>query len=125
MRTRISEIVSSIDFYNREGDSDSGSWDIKTEFITSPDMTLVEDDGVVDVIKEFFDYKGNTDDIILSNKTVAMRNEYVMTFEEYVRNNPNVHSNFQKRPPQDPDYDDRPRGWREDDLDDDFDDEEE
>lgn len=36
------------------------------------------------------------------------KHEYVLTFEEFHKGNPNIHSNFQKFPPQDPDYDDRP-----------------
>ena len=37
------------------------------------------------------------------------KHEYVLTFEEFHKGNPNIHSNFQKFPPQDPDYDDRPK----------------
>ena len=83
MRTKVSEIVSSIDFYNREGEFDTGTWDIKTDFIPPLDMDLIEDDGVVDVVAEALNYKG---DINLLKPTTTSC-EHVLSFEKYIKEN--------------------------------------
>ena len=120
MRLKVSEIISSFDFYTRTGEfKDEDTLTIMTD-CDGEGMTYVEDEGMVQVL-EMLGHDGEK----LTNLSHTEPNEtkyereYVMTFEEYVRNNPNVHSNVQKFPPQDPDYDNRPEGWRDNDLDDD------
>lgn len=122
MRLKVSEIVSSLDFYTRTGefkDEDTLTLDIITDCDTDG-MTYIEDESMIQVLEMLgHDGEGLINLTHTKPTDTKYEREYVMTFEEYVRNNPNVHSNFQKFPPQDPDYDNRPKGWRDDDLDDD------
>ena len=122
MRLKVSEIISSFDFYTRTGefkDEDTLTLDIITDCDTDG-MTYIEDDSMVQVLEMLgHDSEELTNLSHTEPNETKYEREYVMTFEEYVRNNPNVHSNFQKFPPQDPDYDNRPECWRDDDLDDD------
>ena len=122
MRLKASEIVSSFEFYTRTGefkDEDTLTLDIMTDCDTDG-MTYIEDESMVQVLEMLGCDGDGLVNLSHTNPTdTKHEREYVMTFEEYVRNNPNVHSNFQKFPPQDPDYDNRPNGWRDDDRDED------
>ena len=119
MRSKVSELCSSFSYYLKIGEyKDSETLDIITDF--TPDgynLIELEDTGMIDIIKEMFEYNGDYGDLHVStpiSKAAKTNCEYVLSFDKFIK------EGFQKRPPQDPDYDDRPKGWR-----DDFEDEDE
>lgn len=117
MRTKLSDLISTIDQYNGLLKNDKeyvggATVDIETDL---PDFS-----GHV-VVSE--NHKREIEGLLLTENTSCnhedtcisktVNQKYVLTYEDFLQ------ENFQKRPPQDPDYDDRPKGWN------DYDDEEE
>lgn len=90
MRLKVSEILSSFDFYNHIGQFSGGEkLDIATEFKIPDGYSLreVENEGIVDIIKEMLGYNGH-EVINLQNYTkTKYEREYIMTFEEYLKEN--------------------------------------
>ena len=89
-RTKVSEIVSSFDYYNRIGEyMDRDTLDICTNFTTPPEHTLSVDNGIVDIIKEMLEQDGKTDvsTPLQQPLTTKYEREYIMTFEEYIKEN--------------------------------------
>ena len=109
MRLRLSEILSSFDYYNRIGEfRNQDILDIVVDFDIPSGMKLKMHDGVVDIIKEVLDFTG-TLHIPTKNPQPLRECNYVKSFDQYII------EVYQKLPPQDPDYDNRPQGWNEDD----------
>ena len=89
-RTKVSEIVSSFDYYNRIGEyMDRDTLDICTNFTTPPEHTLSVDNGIVDIIKEMLEQDGRMDvsTPLQQPLTAKYEREYIMTFEEYIKEN--------------------------------------
>lgn len=89
MRLKVSEIISSFYFYTRTGefkDEDTLTLDIITDCETDG-MTYIEDESMVQVL-EMLGHDGDLVNLSHHNpmKTKYER-EYIMTFEEYIKEN--------------------------------------
>ena len=118
MRANLIEIIGTIDQFNGfEPDSKEYKGgeevDIDTSFPNMSDKATISESEQKEIERLL------TEDINVNKKlsqhTIrrGYENKYVLTYNGY------LNESFKKRPPQDPDYDDRPRGWN------DFDDDEE
>lgn len=90
MRLKVSEILSNFDFYNHMGQFSGGeTLDIATEFTITDGYSLreVENEGIVEIIQEMLGYNGH-EVINLQNYTnTKYEQRYIMTFEEYLKEN--------------------------------------
>lgn len=91
MRTKLTEIIATFDSYNEVDESGGleNYVDIVSDLITSEHTccTVVEDEGMVEIIKEFLYPNGIVDGTLkpISNpSSQSTKNEYVLTYEEFL-----------------------------------------
>ena len=101
MRSRLTEILTDMDTYNGIEDYNSDEVNIHTQMPNPPTHATISE-GMKSLIKGVLLKEG-------AKKPKKWEGNHVMSFESFT--NSNIHSNFQKFPPQDPDYDQRPEGW--------------
>ena len=84
MRTKVSEIISSFDFYNRIGEyRDGDTLDLVIDFDVPEDMRLIiDDENRIDMVKEMFDHMR---DKHVKSPSSTHRPYRVMKFEEYIK----------------------------------------
>ena len=134
MRRKLTELISTPDQYNGMGkysdQYEAGDQvDIRTDLPGAPDKATISESRQKLIrhlvfegkcMKKFVRVYENKkakdckDDGEKTCETAPIHNyeRYVLSFDEFVR------ENFQVRPPQAPDYDDRPKGWRNDEWED-------
>lgn len=108
MRTRLTEIISTIDQYNGFGEyseeyKGGEKVDICSEMPDMPDKATISE-GTEKIVRDMLlneHYENN----ILSFEQLKPN---ILSFEDY------INENYQIKPPRlsDADYDDRPKGWR-------------
>lgn len=117
MRLKVSDMICFFDEYLRPDGMNEPTLDIGIYNIPeNPEDTNYLYDIMV---KEMLDHKGMEHVLPMKENTSSGYKvkkyplEYIVPFDEFIS------EGFQKRPPQDPDYDDRPEGWRDGDWDED------
>ena len=83
MRTKVSEIISTIDYYNRTGEfSDQDTLDMVVDFEVPDEMKMIvdmdDDENRVDMVKEMFEYMEKT------HRKSTKHADYVMSFDEFL-----------------------------------------
>lgn len=116
MRTKLAELISTMEQYNGMLKNDKeyvggAKVEIETDIPDMPDHGTITE-SQTNRIKSLLltESKVNTHQNKL--RYFGDENRYVMTYDVFLK------EGFQKRPPQDPNYDDRPRGWNDNDDDD-------
>lgn len=116
MRTKLTELISTLDRYNemdlncREDDIEvSSNCPVIPEFISVKESERKGIEGLLIIEGNEKKEKPHRLNEMKKFKTYSQRikGRYVKTFDRFLAEG----SNFQKFPPQDPDYDSRPRGW--------------
>ena len=83
MRTNVSEIISTIDYYNRTGEfRDQDTLDMVVDFDVPDDMKMIvdmDDENRVDMVKEMVEYMEKT-----REKSKTTNPDHVMSFDEFL-----------------------------------------
>lgn len=113
MRSKLRDLISTMDQHNGMLEHDKeyeggAEVNIDTEIPDIPDRATISENHK-NLIEGLLITEQRVEIPQKKSNCVEEKNRYVLTYEMFLK------EGFQKRPPQDPDYDDRPRGWNDND----------